>query len=134
MESAKESEPPLLRHPQLEDWRRLTAIARAEALDSLTLRQIALLLECYLTPGPHRVRDLAARLGVPKPAISRALDRLTEKELLRRKLDPKDRRDVLVHRTLAGAVFLSELEAAFASRQAALQASAQAAAQASSNS
>ncbi len=121
MDAGKDFERPLVRHPQLEDWRRLTAIARAEALDGLTLRQIALLLECYLTPGPHRVRDLAVTLGVPKPAISRALDRLTEKDLLRRKLDQQDRRDVLVHRTVAGAVFLSDLEASFARRQAADQ-------------
>ena len=101
-------------HPHLETWRRLIAIARTKNLDGLTLRQIALLLECYLTPGPHRVRGLSARLGVPKPAISRALDRLTERDLLRRKLDPEDKRDVLVQRTVAGAVFLRELEEAFA--------------------
>jgi len=44
----------------------------------------------------------AAKLGVSKPAITRALDRLTEFDLVRRKTDPLDRRSVLAQRTVAG--------------------------------
>jgi DNA-binding MarR family transcriptional regulator len=55
------------------------------------------------------VRGLAADLNVSKPAITRALDRLGELDLARRKVDPMDRRSVLVQRTLKGAAFLRDL-------------------------
>ena len=41
------------------------------------------------------VRGLAAKLNVSKPAITRALDRLAELDLVRRKTDPLYRRSVL---------------------------------------
>ena len=44
-----------------------------------------------------------------KPAITRALDRLGELDLARRKVDPLDRRSVLVQRTMKGAAFLRDL-------------------------
>ena len=47
--------------------------------------------------------------NVSKPAITRALDRLGELDLARRKVDPLDRRSVLVQRTLKGAAFLRDL-------------------------
>jgi DNA-binding MarR family transcriptional regulator len=55
------------------------------------------------------VRGLAADLKVSKPAITRALDRLGELDLARRKVDPMDRRSVLVQRTLKGQAFLRDL-------------------------
>jgi DNA-binding MarR family transcriptional regulator len=55
------------------------------------------------------VRGLAAELNVSKPAITRALDRLGELDLARRKVDPLDRRSVLVQRTMKGAAFLRDL-------------------------
>ncbi len=55
------------------------------------------------------MRGLAADLHVSKPAITRALDRLGELDLARRKVDPLDRRSVLVQRTLKGAGFLRDL-------------------------
>ena len=66
-------------------------------------------LTCYLQDGAHTVRGLAADLNVSKPAITRALDRLGELELARRKVDPADRRSVLVQRTLKGQAFLRDL-------------------------
>ena len=66
-------------------------------------------LSCYLRDGGHTVRGLAADLNVSKPAITRALDRLGELDLARRKVDPLDRRSVLVQRTLKGAAFLRDL-------------------------
>jgi DNA-binding MarR family transcriptional regulator len=57
------------------------------------------------------VRGLAAALNVSKPAITRALDRLGELDLARRKTDPQDRRSVLVQRTVKGATFLREIRA-----------------------
>jgi DNA-binding MarR family transcriptional regulator len=51
---------------------------------------------------------LAATLNVSKPAITRALDRLTELGMIKRKVDETDRRSVLVQRTVKGSVFLRE--------------------------
>jgi len=65
-------------------------------------------LICYLNEGGHTVRGLAQDLNVSKPAITRALDRLTELDFVRRKVDPADRRSVLVQRTVKGAAFLRE--------------------------
>ena len=64
---------------------------------------------CYLNDGDHTVRGLAAEMSVSKPAITRALDRLGEFDLARRKTDPQDRRSVLVQRTAKGAAFLREI-------------------------
>ena len=66
---------------------------------------------CYLHDGAHTVRGLASELKVSKPAITRALDRLGELDLARRKVDPLDRRSVLVQRTLKGSTFLREMRA-----------------------
>jgi DNA-binding MarR family transcriptional regulator len=84
------------------------ALVRRDGPD-LSARQLGVFLTCYLTEKAHTVRGLAADLDVSKPAITRALDRLSEFELVRRKVDPADRRSVLVQRTLKGAAFLREL-------------------------
>ena len=88
----------------------VVALVRREGTD-LSARQLGVFLTCYLNEGPHTVRGLAAELNVSKPAITRALDRLGELELARRKIDPMDRRSVLVQRTLKGAAFLRDLRA-----------------------
>ena len=75
----------------------------------LTLRQLAILLTVYLELPPHTVRGLAERLDVAKPVISRALDTLGRQELILRKRDPSDRRNVLVQRTVKGALFVENL-------------------------
>ncbi len=100
-------------------WRvALVEIVRNERPD-LTSRQMAVLLTVYLAPGPHTVRGLATTLNVSKPAITRALDRLGELDLVRRKADESDRRSILVQRTVKGSVFLSEFGEVI--RQAALE-------------
>lgn len=92
----------------LDIWRRaLSASVRLEAPD-LSARQMSILLTVYLTPPPHTVRGLANLLGISKPAVTRAIDRLTEIEFVRRKIDEQDRRSVLVQRTVRGSVFLRE--------------------------
>jgi DNA-binding MarR family transcriptional regulator len=83
-------------------------LVRREGPD-LSARQLGVFLTCYLETEAQTVRGLAARLGVSKPAITRALDRLTEFDLVKRKTDPLDRRSVLVQRTPAGMAFLREL-------------------------
>ena len=74
-----------------------------------TARQMLILLTVYLEPPPHTVRGLAAKLGVSKPVITRALDTLGEMELLARRRDEVDRRNVIVQRTVKGALFVEHL-------------------------
>lgn len=85
----------------------ITALVRRDGAD-LSARQLAVFLICYLNDGPHTVRGLAHTLNISKPAITRALDRLAELDCIRRKVDPYDRRSVLVQRTVKGAAFLRE--------------------------
>ena len=76
----------------------------------LSARQLSVLLICYLDAETgHTVRGLAAALNVSKPAITRALDRLTDLELAARKVDQADRRSVLVQRTTKGVSFMRDL-------------------------
>ena len=89
----------------------MLTLVRREGPD-LTARQLAVFLSVYLDDGPHTVRRLAQELDVCKPAITRALDRLGEFDLVRRKVDPTDRRSVFVLPTPAGWAFLAELRAA----------------------
>lgn len=86
----------------------VVALVRRDGAD-LSARQLGVFLTCYLGEGAHTVRGLAADLNVSKPAITRALDRLGELDLARRKVDPSDRRSVLVQRTPRGSAFLREL-------------------------
>ena len=79
----------------------VVALVRRDGMD-LSARQLGVFLTCYLNNGPHTVRGLATDLNVSKPAITRALDRLGELDLARRKVDPLDRRSVLVKRTPKG--------------------------------
>ena len=75
----------------------------------LSLRQVSILLTIYLEAPPHTVRDLARKLGVSKPVITRALDSMGKVELVSRRRDEKDRRNVLVQRTVNGALYLERL-------------------------
>ena len=75
----------------------------------LSVRQISILMTIYLEPQPHTVRALASKLGVTKPVITRALDTMGRLGLVTRKRDPADRRNVLVQRTVNGALFLERL-------------------------
>ncbi len=86
----------------------IVSLVRRDGAD-LSARQLGVFLTCYLQDGSHTVRGLAADLNVSKPAITRALDRLGELDLARRKVDPQDRRSVLVQRTIKGAAFLRDL-------------------------
>jgi DNA-binding MarR family transcriptional regulator len=91
----------------------VVALVRRDGPD-LSARQLGVFLTCYLQDGPHTVRGLASDLNVSKPAITRALDRLGELDLARRKVDPLDRRSVLVQRTMKGAAFLRDLRSIMA--------------------
>lgn len=75
----------------------------------LSVRQLCILLTIYLEAPPHTVRDLAKKLGVSKPVITRALDAMGKLELVTRRRDEADRRNVLIQRTVKGALYLERL-------------------------
>lgn len=75
----------------------------------LSARQLDILLTIYLTPPPHTVRGLAARLQVTKPVITRALDTMGRMKLVDRRRDEADRRNVIIQRTVEGALFIEKL-------------------------
>jgi DNA-binding MarR family transcriptional regulator len=92
----------------LELWREtLSASVRDDGPD-LSARQMAILLTVYTSAPPHTVKALAGALRIAKPAVTRALDRLSILGFVRRARDQSDRRIVHVQRTVKGAVFLSE--------------------------
>lgn len=74
----------------------------------LTVRQTAVLMIVALEPGQHNVRDLATRLGVTKPIVSRVLDRLGILGLVVRRSDRRDRRNVFAVATTRGVDFLDD--------------------------
>ena len=91
----------------------IVALVRRDGAD-LSSRQLAVFLTCYLDDRPQTVRGLAEALGISKPAVTRAIDRLIVFDLCRRKPDPADRRSVLVQRTPRGGAFLREMRAVLA--------------------
>jgi DNA-binding MarR family transcriptional regulator len=86
----------------------IVALVRQDGPD-LSARQFGVFLTCYMENDAQTVRGLAAALDVSKPVISRALDRLADFDLVRRKADPTDRRSVLVQRTPAGTTYLKDI-------------------------
>jgi DNA-binding MarR family transcriptional regulator len=90
-------------------WHDVSLALVLDGEPDLSARQITVLITVYLEPQPHTVRALAAKLGVTKPVITRALDTMGRHGLVARRRDPKDRRNVLVQRTVNGALFLERL-------------------------
>ena len=87
-------------------------VALAQVKDEepdLSVRQICILLTIYLEAPPHTVRDLAAKLNVSKPVITRALDSMGKLGLVTRRRDDEDKRNVLIQRTVKGALYLERL-------------------------
>lgn len=92
--------------------RLLHELALAQVRDNspdLSQRQLAVLLTVYLEAPPHTVRGLAAKLGVTKPVITRALDSMGEMGLVSRRRDEADRRNVVIQRTVEGALYLERI-------------------------
>jgi DNA-binding MarR family transcriptional regulator len=75
----------------------------------LSPRQIAILLTVYLDMPPHTIRGLAGKLGVTKPVITRALDTMGKYDLVTRRRDEADKRNVIVQRTVRGALAVERL-------------------------
>ena len=90
-------------------WQTVSLSEVRDDAPDLTLRQMAILLHVYLEPPPHTIRDLARLLDVTKPVITRALDTMGAMGLVTRYRDDADRRNVLVRRTVAGALYIERL-------------------------
>ena len=90
-------------------WHKVALALVTRGEDELSARQMAILTTIYLTPPPHTVRGLAQTLGVTKPVITRALDTMGAMKLVSRHRDEKDKRNVLVRRTVEGALFVERL-------------------------
>lgn len=90
-------------------WHDVTLDLVKDGEQDLSARQTAILLTIYLEAPPHTVRGLAAKLGVTKPAITRALDTMGKMELVSRRRDEMDRRNVIVQRTVKGALYVERL-------------------------
>ncbi len=68
----------------------------------LSYRQVCILMSVCLSPAPLTVRELSARIGISKPAVTRAVTTLSSLSLVRRKRDERDRRSVYIQRTAKG--------------------------------
>lgn len=87
-------------------WRQVCLHEVRDDAPDLTMRQMAILFTIYLDPPPHTVRGLAAKLSVTKPVITRALDTMGAMKLVARHRDEQDRRNVLIRRTVEGALYV----------------------------
>jgi DNA-binding MarR family transcriptional regulator len=83
-------------------------IGRA-GVEEITPRALGVLI---VTGTDQTVRGLAERLRLDKPSISRAVDVLESRGLVRRLPDPEDGRSVLIRRTAAGAALIERIATA----------------------
>jgi DNA-binding MarR family transcriptional regulator len=90
-------------------WHDVTLDLVRDSQPDLSSRQLGILLTVYLEPPPHTVRGLAQKLSVTKPVVTRALDTLAKLKLTARRRDESDRRNVIVQRTVDGALFVEKL-------------------------
>jgi DNA-binding MarR family transcriptional regulator len=97
-------------------WHDVTLDLVRDGEQDLSARQVTILLTIYLETPPHTVRGLASKLGVTKPAITRALDTMGKMELVSRRRDDADRRNVVVQRTVKGALYVEKLGDVIVSR------------------
>lgn len=90
-------------------WSNILLRSTKETKYELSSRQVLVLLHVYLTDPPHSIKSLTEVLGFSKAATCRAVDYLCEEGLVKRKRDTEDKRNVLINRSIAGLVYLSEM-------------------------
>jgi DNA-binding MarR family transcriptional regulator len=90
-------------------WHEVTLDLVRNGGHDLSARQMAILLTIYLETPPHTVRALARKLGVTKPVVTRALDTMGRLDLLSRRRDEADRRNVIIQRTVKGSLAVEQL-------------------------
>ncbi len=88
-----------------------TALDQRFATFGLTSQQAGLLVHVYT--GQSSPRRLADLLGTDTAGITRLVDRLETKKLVRRAPDPGDRRAVMVELTKTGRALIPELPPVF---------------------
>lgn len=90
-------------------WHQVNLDLVLEGDIDLSYRQLTILLTIYLELPPHTVRGLAQQLNVTKPVITRALDTMGKQGLVSRVRDESDRRNVIIERTVEGALYVEKL-------------------------
>lgn len=90
-------------------WHQVNLDLVLEGDIDLSYRQLTILLTIYLELPPHTVRGLAQQLNVTKPVITRALDTMGKQGLVSRVRDESDRRNVIIERTVKGALYVEKL-------------------------
>lgn len=90
---------------------RLTRRLRQEAGAGLTPSQLSILASVERL-GPIHLGELARIERVAPPTLSRAIDRLEEHDMVRRRPDPLDGRAVRVELTRAGRAAIDDLRSA----------------------
>jgi DNA-binding MarR family transcriptional regulator len=90
-------------------WHDVTLDLVHDGAQDLSARQTAILLSIYMESPPHTVRGLARKLRVTKPAVTRALDTMGKMDLVSRRRDDLDKRNVIVQRTVKGALYVEKL-------------------------
>lgn len=88
-------------------WYNATVHALNDLPFDLSARQMAVLLHIYVTPPPHSIKSLAKQLSFSKAAACRAVDVLEYARLVKRDVDRRDGRNVLLKHTVKGANYLS---------------------------
>jgi DNA-binding MarR family transcriptional regulator len=87
----------------------IVALVRFEGT-GLSANQFLVFLTSYLEDEAPTVGELAVKLNISRPAISCALNRLAEFDLVRRQIDPSDQRSALARHTTTGTAFLRDLK------------------------
>ena len=104
-------------HDTLRAWsallvahRRLTTAMDTELRErtGMDLDDYDVLYQLQRAGGPLRMSDLADRVLITRPTVTRLVDRLVEQGLVERSQDPSDRRAVLVTLSATGRERLTE--------------------------
>jgi DNA-binding MarR family transcriptional regulator len=98
------------RHPANDAWEALLAahatlmkeFAARDIWQELSMREYDVLYTLSKCPGPQRMSELNRHVLLSQPALSRLVDRLADRGLVRRVADPADGRGVRLSLTDAG--------------------------------
>jgi DNA-binding MarR family transcriptional regulator len=88
----------------------LLSSIRDKRPDDLSMRQLAILLLTHSSEVPPGVKELTALLQIPKPSITRAIDRLQYVQLVTRRTSLKDRRRVTIHLVPKGVEYTQQIK------------------------
>jgi DNA-binding MarR family transcriptional regulator len=99
------------RHPSNDAWEALLAahaslikrFGAANVWEDISMREYDVLYTLSKCPEPVRLTELNRHVLLSQPALSRMVDRLAERGLVRREADPVDGRGVRLSLTDAGA-------------------------------